>query len=181
LDAAIGRSGALAALHGGGRADCPRLDQNLSHRWCERSALRWRSSTIDVDLAIVSDDADDILRELPRLKEQLSINVELVAPSDFVPEVPGWRERSLFIRQIGAVAFLHYDFYSQALAKIERGHSNDTLDVAAMLERRLVEPAKLCELFDAIRPNLYRYPAIDVVAFGRALNMSLSPPDARSQ
>jgi hypothetical protein len=38
------------------------------------------------------------------------------------------------------VAFYHYDFYSQALAKIERGHSQDRVDVAAILARRLVEP-----------------------------------------
>ncbi len=137
----------------------------------------WRMSTIDVDVTIVSEGVDDVLRELPRIKERLNINVELVAPSDFIPELPGWRERSLFIRQAGNATFLHYDFYSQALAKIERGHANDALDVAAMFERGLVESRRMRELFDAIEGDLYRYPAVDIAAFKRALTAVVNRPN----
>ena len=36
-----------------------------------------------------------------------------------------------------------------------------TVDVEAMGRRRLIEPARLIELFGAIEPALIRYPAID--------------------
>src|SRR5689334_17455185 len=90
--------------------------------------LGWRSSTIDVDLKIVPE-SDEILRALPRLKERLRINVELASPDDFIPALPGWQERSRFIQQAGKLAFYHYDFYAQALAKIQRGHAVDLGDV----------------------------------------------------
>src|SRR6266436_482605 len=89
--------------------------------------LGWRDSTIDVDLKIVPE-SDEILRALPRLKEQLRINVELASPDDFIPELPGWQERSRFVHQEGRIAFHHYDFYAQTLAKIQRGHEIDISD-----------------------------------------------------
>ena len=44
----------------------------------------WRESTIDVDIKLMPD-RDELLREIPRLKEELDLNVELAAPSDFIP------------------------------------------------------------------------------------------------
>src|SRR5215510_13621879 len=63
----------------------------------------WREGTVDIDLKIVLEN-DRILRAIPELKEKLSINVELAAPSDFVPPLPGWEERSPFIAQEGPLA-----------------------------------------------------------------------------
>ena len=60
----------------------------------------WRSTTLDVDIEIVPD-RDELLRALPELKERLEINVELAAPSHFIPELPGWVERSVFIVREG--------------------------------------------------------------------------------
>src|SRR5207247_7982682 len=130
--------------------------------------LGWRPSTIDVDIEIVPE-RDEILRRLPALKEDLEINIELAAPSHFIPELPGWEDRSVFIAREGRVSFYHYDFYSQALAKIERGHAQDRGDVDAMLDGGLVEPARLRRLFEEIVPRLYRYPAIDPASFRRSL------------
>lgn len=121
---------------------------------------QWRESTVDIDLKIVPEN-DRILRALPELKEKLQINVELASPSDFVPELPGWADRSPFIAQHGPIAFHHYDFYSQALSKLERGHRKDLADVEAMVRTRLVKPAKLRELFEQVAAELYRYPAIN--------------------
>ncbi|MGH2705562.1 MAG: DUF6036 family nucleotidyltransferase [Actinomycetota bacterium] len=128
----------------------------------------WREATIDVDLTIVPE-SDELLRALPRLKETLRLNVELAAPDHFIPELPGWRERSLFIALEGAVTFFHYDLYSQALAKIERGHSQDTDDVRRMLGEGLVEPDRLLDFYDRIEPGLYRFPAIDPASFRKAV------------
>jgi hypothetical protein len=132
----------------------------------------WRASTIDVDLQLVPD-RDELLRAIASLKDQLQINVELAAPSHFIPELPGWETRSRFITREGAVSFYHYDFYAQALSKIERGHAQDGADVIAMLDAGLVQPSQLRELFAAIEPHLYRYPAIDPPSFRRAIDDAL--------
>jgi hypothetical protein len=57
--------------------------------------------------------------------EWLALEIELASPADFIPEVPGWQDRSLAIERRGKVAYCHYDLYAQALAKIERGHAQD--------------------------------------------------------
>lgn len=130
--------------------------------------MGWRPTTIDVDLKLVPE-RDALLRAIARLKDALAINVELAAPSDFIPVPPGWEERSRFVEQEGALAVFHYDFHAQALAKIERGHTQDMADVREMLRRGLVEPQRLRELFDRIEPELYRYPALDGPSFRRAV------------
>lgn len=130
--------------------------------------LDWRDSTVDVDISILPED-DRVLRVIPELKESLHINVELASPAHFVPQLPGWEERSPFITREGTLSFHHYDFYSQCLSKIERGHRKDQLDVTAMLGSGLVEPRRLLSLFEQIEPELYRYPAINPTSFRRAV------------
>jgi hypothetical protein len=130
--------------------------------------LGWRTSTIDIDLKIIPE-SDEILRSLPQLKEQLQVNIELASPDDFIPELPGWQERSRFIQQEGKLAFYHYDFYAQALAKIERGHQLDARDVDQLIARGLVDPKRLLDLFLMIEDQLFRYPAIDGPIFHRAV------------
>jgi hypothetical protein len=137
--------------------------------------LGWRSSTIDVDLKIIPD-SDEILRTLPALKERLEMNVELASPDDFIPALPGWQERSRFIAEEGRLVFLHYDFYAQALAKIERNHAQDRNDVREMLERQLVEPARLLDLFNRIEDQLYRYPALSPRSFRQAVEAVTQMP-----
>jgi hypothetical protein len=136
----------------------------------------WRTSTVDVDLRL-EPDSDAALRAIPQLKEALQINVELASPVDFLPELPGWRERSQFLGQHGHLAVFHFDFYSQALAKIERGHDIDRRDITAMLDSGLVERRRLRELFAAIEPQLYRFPAIDPAGFRRRLEAVCEDPE----
>jgi hypothetical protein len=130
--------------------------------------LGWRETTIDLDVKIIPD-VDEILRALPRLKEDLKLNIELASPDDFIPPLPGWEERSAYIAKEGATEFFHYDFYAQALAKIERGHNTDILDVRNMIEHGLIEPSRLMELFTRIEGSLYKYPAIDAESFRAAV------------
>lgn len=134
--------------------------------------MEWRSSTIDIDIKMVPEQ-DALFRALPALKESLEINVELAAPDQFIPALPGWEERSVLISRIGRLSFYHYDFYAQALAKIERGHSQDISDVAAMLDRKLIDPRRMLDYFREIEPELYRYPAIDPGTFRRAVEATL--------
>ena len=126
--------------------------------------LDWRATTVDVDLKLDPEPAG-VFEALARAKEALNINVELAAPDDFMPALPGWRDRSVFIARHGLVDFFHYDFYAQALAKIERGHERDLRDVEAMGRRRLIESARLLELFRAMEPALIRCPAIEPASF----------------
>ena len=120
----------------------------------------WRDTTIDLDLK-ADPEPPHFFEALAALKEIVDLNVELASPADFIPALPEWHERSIFIARRSALDFYHYDLYSQALAKIERGHARDLADVEEMLARQLIAPAKLEELFVAIEPELPRYPAID--------------------
>ena len=130
--------------------------------------LDWRTSTIDIDLEL-EPGLDALLREIPAIQEELQVNVELASPAHFIPELPGWRDRSPFIIREGAIDFHHYDFHAQALSKIERAHTRDLDDVREMTGRGLVEPARLLSFFEQIAPQMYRYPAVDPASFRRAV------------
>jgi len=124
----------------------------------------WRPMTVDVDLKADPEPAG-FFEAIATLKDELAINIELASPSDFIPELPNWRERSLFIAHHGHIDFYHYDPYSQALSKLERGHSRDLTDVEAMLQSGLIGRDLLLQQFQQIEPQLIRYPALDPVSF----------------
>ena len=136
--------------------------------------LGWRDTTVDVDVRIVPD--NEILNLLPAIKRDLALNVELAAPDEFIPPLPGWESRSPWIVREGRVDFHHYDFYSQALAKLERGLSQDNKDVERMVAAGLVVPARALELFESIQPGLIRYPAIDPASFRSAVESAFRRP-----
>jgi hypothetical protein len=135
--------------------------------------LEWRATTVDIDLEF-EPGSDVLLREIPALKDELQVNVELASPAHFIPELPGWRDRSPFIVREGTIDFHHYDFYAQALAKIERGHDRDVGDVKAMADHGLIAPSRLLVFFGEIEPELYRYPAIDPPSFRRSVEAAVA-------
>jgi hypothetical protein len=135
--------------------------------------LDWRDSTVDIDIRIIPDDGR-IFDVIPSIKERLGISVELASPAEFIPELPGWQERSPFIERERTVSYHHYDFYSQCLAKIERGHKVDLIDAKQMVDSGLVDPSRLLELFDFIEPGLKRYTAIYPPAFRAAVEAFLA-------
>lgn len=120
----------------------------------------WRATTIDIDLKL-DPEPPGVFRAIAQLKDELNLNVELAAPDDFVPQLPGWRDRSQWISTHGRIDFYHYDYYGQALAKIERGLTKDVSDVREMMAAGLVDPHRLLKLFEEVKPELERYPAID--------------------
>ncbi len=128
----------------------------------------WRLSTIDIDVK-PDPEPEGFFEAVAELKESLSMNVELASPDQFLPELPGWRSRSRFIDRFGSVDFYHYDLYSQALSKIERGHDRDRHDVVAMVDRDLIDQTRLWDLFVEIAPDLVRFPSID----GATLRMNV--------
>ena len=128
----------------------------------------WRPMTIDIDIKPDPEPAG-LFEAIALLKDELDINVELASPDQFIPAIPGWRERSLFIAIHGWIEFFHYDPYGQALAKVQRRHERDLQDVQSLLRDGLIQLDKLRELFCMIEPQLIRYPAIDPAAFRAAL------------
>lgn len=135
--------------------------------------LGWRANTVDVDVLFVPEQ-ERLLRAVARLKDELQINVELASPLDFVPVPAGWEERSLFEAREGLLTFRHFDPYGQAIAKIERGHTQDLDDVEALVARGLVERRRALAFLDEIEPELYRFPAIDPASFRRRAEDRLS-------
>lgn len=97
----------------------------------------------------------------------MGINIELASPPDFVPELPEWRERSPLVFRTGNLDVHHFDPYSQALSKLERGFARDLRDVRAMIDRGMVDPVVLGQLYDRVERQLYRYPAIEPRVLGR--------------
>jgi hypothetical protein len=140
--------------------------------------IGWRETTIDVDFKLSGGDEDGLLRAIPRLKEELQLNVELATPDDFIPVPPGWEERSRFEVQEGRLAIYHFELVWQALAKIHRGHRQDLADVEAMLGRGLVEASHIHAAFGRIEGDLYRFPNIDPGSFRRALVEVLGEPES---
>ena len=128
----------------------------------------WRPMTIDIDLK-PDPEPPGLFEAIAGLKNELDINVELASPDDFIPAVPGWRERSLFIARHGSLDFYHYDPYGQALSKLQRRHDRDLQDVRSMLRAKLVTADRLREMFALIKPQLIRHPAIDPASFEAAV------------
>lgn len=130
--------------------------------------MGWRNTTIDVDMR-VEPETDEILRAIPEIKESLQINIEFATPLDFIPVVSDWRERSTFITAHGNISYFHFDLNAQALAKVERGHTQDLADLEEMIGRGLVTPGEAVDYFKAIEVDLFKYPSLDPESFRGAV------------
>lgn len=122
--------------------------------------IGWRSSTVDIDIRL-DPEPQGIFQAIAKLKQELDINIELASPQDFLPPLPGWRERSVFIGRYGEISFYHYDFTAQALAKLSRGYNRDIDDVQAMYAQKLFSLEELFDCFEAIESELIRFPALN--------------------
>jgi hypothetical protein len=122
--------------------------------------IGWRSSTVDVDIRL-DPEPPEIFQAIAKIKQDLDINIELASPQDFLPPLPGWRDRSVFIGRQGEISFYHYDFTAQALAKLSRGYTRDLDDVQAMYDRKLFTLENLHYGFEAIEPDLIRFPSLN--------------------
>jgi len=130
----------------------------------------WRESTVDVDVRF-EPDSDAALTRIRDLKEELSLNIELASPLDFLPPLEGWRERSRFRFREGNLEVFDFDPYSQALSKLERSFTLDLDDVRSMVSSGQVDPKHLLQLFEAIEPELFRFPAVDPASLRVAIEI----------
>ena len=139
----------------------------------------WRGTTVDIDLKLDPEPAG-AFGAIRLLKEQLNVSVELASPDAFVPPIPGWQERSPVIDHVGLVEFRHFDLYTQAFAKIERGHERDESDVRAMIARGLVNPSKLRESIHRAIEQIERYPHLDATSLSAKVEAFLVEIEAQN-
>lgn len=136
----------------------------------------WRPTTRDIDMRVEPESATGTIGDaIVDIKRDLGISVEFSSPMDFLPELPGWRDRSPFVEQVGPLTFRHFDFYGQALAKVRRGIDHDAGDVAAMIRDELVEPARAWGFYDEIRTDFRRFPSIDEPSFEARMTVAFGP------
>lgn len=122
--------------------------------------IGWRNSTVDIDIRL-DPEPPGIFQAISTLKQELNVNIELASPQDFLPPLPGWRDRSIFIGKRGKISFYHYDFTAQALSKLSRGYDRDLNDVQAMYAQGLFLLEDLRNCLRAIEPELIRFPALN--------------------
>ncbi|MCF6313664.1 MAG: hypothetical protein L3J39_14560 [Verrucomicrobiales bacterium] len=123
----------------------------------------WREMTVDVDIK-ADPEPQGFFETIAQLKDSFPINIELASPDLFIPPLPDWKQRSIFIAQHGNIDFYHYDLYSQALAKLERAHPRDLDDVENMHDHHLIKSPLLLDLFTQIEDDLKKYPTIEASA-----------------
>lgn len=121
--------------------------------------IGWRSSTVDIDIRL-DPEPPGIFQAIAKIKQELDINIELASPQDFLPTLPGWRDRSIFIGRQGGISFYHYDFTAQALSKLSRGYDRDMTDIQAMYDQKLFSLEELLRCFEAIESELIRFPSL---------------------
>ncbi len=122
--------------------------------------IGWRNSTIDIDIRL-DPEPPGVFQAIAKIKQDLNINIELASPQDFLPPLPGWRDRSRFISRQGDISFYHYDFTAQALSKLSRGYNRDLDDVKAMYGQNLFLLQDLQDGFNAIESEMIRFPSLD--------------------
>lgn len=98
------------------------------------------------------------------------MNVKLASPDDFIPAPPAWQDLAMPIEQIGEISFFHNDLCMQALAKIERGFSQDLADARGLVEKGFVSIETLRERFAQIEGRFIRYPVINPEQFKATLD-----------
>jgi len=140
--------------------------------------LGWRATTVDIDLKFEPEPLGAI-ELLPGLKRELSINIELASPDLFVPVPGNWRERSVFIVKHNQVSFFHFDFRSQALAKIERGTTRDLADVSAMVSQGVLTIEELRGAWEEVKEGVLRYPHLEPDALAHKVEQALEALGAK--
>ena len=142
--------------------------------------IGWRSSTVDIDIRLDPEPLG-VFQAIAKLKQELDINIKLASPQDFLPALPGWRDRSIFIGQQGEISFYHYDFTAQALSKLSRGYNRDIDDVRAMYKQKLFSLEKLRDCFEAIASELIRFPSLDSNVLRRKIEQFIERCESTSE
>ncbi len=123
--------------------------------------LGLREQTIDLDIKF-DPEPRGAFEAIAQLKNSLDVNVELAAPSDFIPVTSDWKSKSRFIDRLGDIEFSHFDLRAQILSKIERGYKQDLDDAREFQRAGNISTEELLLYFHAVKPLFVRYPSINV-------------------
>lgn len=112
----------------------------------------FREQTLDLAITFEIDKEDQaaFTTAVRELKRQLSLDVKEASPAAFILLPSGYRNRSPFIGRYGQLEVFHFDLYSTALSKIERGTEGDLDDVLSLLRNGRIEFAVLAGYFEEI-------------------------------
>lgn len=139
--------------------------------------LRGEGATT-VDIALRMDVGDESAAEtlIRQLMRQLSINVELASPADFIPLPSDWQTRSPFVGRYGNTDVFYFDYYALALSKIARGTSRDLSDVLLLAQNGLIQRDELETAYQQILPQLGhgRFFNIDPAKFAEQYTAALA-------
>jgi len=116
--------------------------------------LRQQTLDIDVVIEVAPEDQAAFIQAVRDLKESLDLNVEEASPGDFIPLPAGYADRHEFIGRFGQLDAFHFDLYSAALSKIERGRGQDFADVLLLLESLRIDWNRLEGFFLEILPQM---------------------------
>jgi hypothetical protein len=117
-------------------------------------AYRQQTLEIDIVIEVAPEDHSAFIQIVRELKETLDVNVEEASPGDFIPLPGGYADRHEFIARFGQLYVFHFDLYSTALSKIERGRSQDLADVILLLQAQRIEWEQLEKFFQEILPRV---------------------------
>jgi hypothetical protein len=111
-----------------------------------------RAQSADIDLTFETDPAHraELVRAIRELKDSMDVNVEEVSPAEFIPLPEGHESRAAFVGRYGFLDVYHFDPYSTALSKIERGADKDFDDVRALIRSGMIAWGRLKGYFDRV-------------------------------
>ena len=121
--------------------------------------LAAKESTFDIDLKfeVAPERHSEFIRCLRQLSAEMELAVEQASPDEFLPLPDGYEDRRRYVGRYGNLQVFHFDLYSVALAKLERGNEKDLVDVIQMVRTGLIELQALERYFQEIFPRLEDY------------------------
>jgi hypothetical protein len=121
-----------------------------------QAGFRLQTQDVDYTIQLAAVDQEAFSIALHRLIRELDMNIEPAGPGDFIPLPSGWETRSPFLGRYGGLDVFAFDPVSTALAKVERGTTQDIDDVLALLAAGRFNVADLGAAFEEILPRLER-------------------------
>jgi hypothetical protein len=136
--------------------------------------LGLRGTTVDLDYVVQSDEQDAIEefeRLVPRLKNELKINLKPASPADFLPLPDDVLAHSRYVRSFGNVHVYYFDLASTVISKVARGAERDLGDVEAMVRAGEVSWTEVQARWQQVRGSKRGWIRYDPVTIEARLEM----------
>lgn len=118
-----------------------------------------KQSTADIDLKIEipNEHHTEFMRCLRQLSLEMRLPIEQASPDEFLPLPLGYQDRRRYIGRYGGLEVFHFDFYSVALGKLQRGNDKDYADVISMVKLGVIDQPSLEGYFQEVLPKVEDY------------------------